>query len=227
MEHLEGSDRARTSARGAMPVDEAVDLHPSGLRGGRRGAHARHRPPRPQAGESVPHPRQGRSAASEGARLRHLEGRGRGRHVERESARHPALHVPRAGRRLSPGRRALRRVVARRRPLRDAHREASLRGLDSVGHLRRHQERATSQAQRPSRRHPPASRGRRRARARPRARPPLRERRGACRVNRPVRDEGRRRVSSPDPARRRARELGRRPKCSPRCIRRPAGTRPP
>ena len=46
--------------------------HP-GLRGARRGARARHRPPRHQAREPLPHARARRLAHRQGARLRHLQ----------------------------------------------------------------------------------------------------------------------------------------------------------
>ena len=56
------TSRAATSRdllaeRGRCPSSEAVDYVAPGLRGARRGARARHRPPRPQAGEPLPHAR--------------------------------------------------------------------------------------------------------------------------------------------------------------------------
>ena len=63
------------------------------------------------------------------------------RHAPRRPPRHARVHVPRAGR-GPPGGRALRRLRLRRRPLRDAHREAALRrrerALAPVVHPARH-----------------------------------------------------------------------------------------
>ena len=59
MEYLEGSDlgaRARAAAA-PLPVDRRGRLRAAGVRGDRRGARARHRAPRSQAGEPVPHRR--------------------------------------------------------------------------------------------------------------------------------------------------------------------------
>ena len=74
MEYLEGGDladwleRARPAARRA-----GRRLRAPGVRGDRRGARARHRAPRSQAGEPLLHPPRRRRALHQGARLRHLE----------------------------------------------------------------------------------------------------------------------------------------------------------
>ena len=74
MEFLEGADLSHVvQATGAIPIEESVRLRAPGVRGDRRGARARHRPPRSQAAESLPHAPRGRQAARQGARLRHLE----------------------------------------------------------------------------------------------------------------------------------------------------------
>ena len=55
MEYLDGEDLAQSSrGRGPLPVERGGRLRPPGVRGDRRGARARHRPPRSQAGEPVP-----------------------------------------------------------------------------------------------------------------------------------------------------------------------------
>ena len=76
MEYLEGHDLAHApQAPRAARRRRGGRLRAAGLRGARRGARARHRPPRSQAREPVPHRRARRHAHRQGARLRHLEGR--------------------------------------------------------------------------------------------------------------------------------------------------------
>ncbi len=134
MEYLEGDraghgDRPRGRARrGARAARRHPDL-PRAV-GGARG---RHHPPRPQAGEHLPHRARGRGRLRQGARLRHRQverGGGGARQAAHPSGHgdgHAGVHVAGAGGR-SPGRRALRRLRGRRDPVRDADRHAPVRG---------------------------------------------------------------------------------------------------
>ena len=54
MEYLDGATSRLLARGGPLPIAEAVDCRAPGLRSARRGARARHRAPRPQAGEPVP-----------------------------------------------------------------------------------------------------------------------------------------------------------------------------
>jgi hypothetical protein len=110
-----------------------------GVRRAGRGAPAGHHPPRSEAGEHLPlQPRRG-EGLPQGARFRPGEGDGPGDaaglhhpHPGGDGLRHAGVHVARAG----PGqdaRRPRRHLLARRHPLRGAHREAALRGEDPDG----------------------------------------------------------------------------------------------
>ena len=100
-------------------------LRAAGVQRDRRGALARHRPPRHQADEPVSHVPPRRPRAREGARLRHLEaapdargpGRGARHDGDDEHARIAALHVARADGLGAQRRRAHRHLVARRHAL--------------------------------------------------------------------------------------------------------------
>ncbi len=101
-----------------------------------RGARARHHPPRSQAGEHLPLPEPlARPARREGARLRRDEDGRRGErhpeelaHADRLHRGHALLHEPRAAPQLVRGRRAGRRLLARRRALRVPLRPQALPG---------------------------------------------------------------------------------------------------
>ncbi len=125
-----GSRSTSVLARGPLPVREAVDVRAADRQrpGGR--ARARHRAPRPQAGQPVPHlatasSRSSTSGWPSSIAPRRAAGRS-GRHADagdhaRDGARHRRLHVAGAGARR-PGRPARRSVLARLRALRDADR---------------------------------------------------------------------------------------------------------
>ena len=104
----------------------------SGLRPRLRPSPGR-RPPRHQAGE---HPAAGRLGPRR--RLRHRARRAAGRRLphdaDRHVARHPGLHVARAGHGRARHRRPQRRVRARRHDLRDADRRAALHRAQQPGH---------------------------------------------------------------------------------------------
>ena len=74
MEYLEGSDLGATiGAAGHAPARRGVRNRPSSVRGARRSARRRDRPPRPQASEPLRHAPRRRVALREAARLRHLQ----------------------------------------------------------------------------------------------------------------------------------------------------------
>ena len=154
MELVEGEDLADRIARGA-PLRHAARRgaadRPPDRRRARGGARERHRPSRLEAGERPRAPRRHR----QGARLRPRQGARSGRHerpaqrlADRPVAdphppgdparRHPRqrrLHGARAGAR--PRRRPPRRHLGvRRRAVRDAHRQARLRGRGGHGRPR-------------------------------------------------------------------------------------------
>ena len=125
------------AARPAQPREAAPRRRggPDRDRGGLRArlrAPARRRPPRHQARE---HPAARRPGA--GGRLRHrARGQQGGRQPDdrdRDVARHAALHEPRAGDGRARDHRPLRRLRARRRALRDAHRRPAVHRLDRAG----------------------------------------------------------------------------------------------
>ena len=131
MEYLDGDDLAQTlESGGPLPWQQAVDYVLQALRGRRRGALARHRAPRSQAGEPVPRAAARRRAAREGARLRHLEDRStrgerhvRSRRRRRCSARR--VHVAGAAPQREERRRADGHLGARRHPLSSSSRARS------------------------------------------------------------------------------------------------------
>ncbi len=94
-----------------------------------QGARQRYRAPRRQAREPHGHERR----LPEDRRLRDRQAHGRDRtHADRYHAGHRVLHVARAGGRET-GRPEERRVGARSRALRDAHRHAAVPGRQSLG----------------------------------------------------------------------------------------------
>ena len=128
MEYLRGEtlpqrlERARALRRAGR-----VALLMPALRGVAAAHAARRHPPRPQARQHLPVQRTRRRAArAQGARLRHLQDRRPatvlepGAHAQRRGDGHALLHVARASARREPGRRAHRRLRARRDPVRDA-----------------------------------------------------------------------------------------------------------
>jgi hypothetical protein len=118
--------------RGRLSLGETVELVAQ-VRGARERPSRRHRAPRHQARERVPHHR-GRALVLEGARLRHLQGERLERHAHaRLAGRHARLHVARAGaldRRRSPH----RSLRARRARLPRADGRAGLRRARSRRH---------------------------------------------------------------------------------------------
>ena len=115
----------------------------------------RRRPPRREARQRDDH-----RPAGEGHRLRHRPGRRPGRepHPDRRGHGHRHLLLARAG----PGprrRRPQRRLLARRRPLRDGHRPAAVQGRQPGGHRLPARPRAAGPAQRDQPRRPPGLRG--------------------------------------------------------------------
>ena len=140
--------RRGRDAEGAHPADgPAADRRGDRLRDrdrprARRSARAPDRPPRHQAPERA----RGRRGLGQGDRLRHRPlARGGGADRRRPRPRHDGLRLARAGARPRR-RRAVRPLLARHRPLRDAHRgrpvprrEPGLRGDEARarGHARR------------------------------------------------------------------------------------------
>ena len=96
MEWLEGEDLAQRLSRDGLSIRESVALVAARRRGARRGARARHRPPRRQAEQPVP--RRRRRRAREGPRLRRRAARsGAAGHAHRDDRRHARLHGAGAG----------------------------------------------------------------------------------------------------------------------------------
>ena len=128
MELLSGEPLSERIAREPVPLAEALQITPRRARGARGAAQPRHRPPRPQAVERLPHaPR--REAA--GLRPRPPAGGaaqdGRHPHPARHHRRHAALHA--AGTMGGRGVRSRLGPVRRRRdPVRDARGQAGVPG---------------------------------------------------------------------------------------------------
>ncbi len=126
--------RARRTRGAGLPVAEAVAIGAPGGRCAGSRARARHRPPRPEAGQHQGARRwHGQGAGFRpGSRWRFRIGprsrSGHRHHIERVGPRrrHSRLHEPRAGPRQS-GRSARRRLGVRMRALRDAGGQARLR----------------------------------------------------------------------------------------------------
>ena len=118
-EYVEGETlKERIRRMGRLPDRRGDRLRDRDRPRARRRARARHRAPRHQAAER---PRR-RGGLGQGHRLRHRPlARGGGPDRRRPRARHDRLRLARAGARPRR-RRAVRHLLARHRPLRDAHR---------------------------------------------------------------------------------------------------------
>ena len=149
MEYLEGGDLSQVLAQPRpAPGRGSGRLRPAGVRGHRRGARARHRPPRSEAGQPLPHSPTRRHQRHQGARFRHLQGDARQERVVRQRHdAHPnrhglaALHVARADGVHARRRRSHRYLGARRHPLRARGGAAALQRRDDASALRAHFER--------------------------------------------------------------------------------------
>ena len=142
LEYLEGMDlEERLAQQQAPPRRRGGGLRPPDLRRPGRGARGRHRPPRPQAGQRLPHAARRRHDPRQDPRLRHLEGPlrrprrppvpvpDRGRHPRRLAA----LHGARAGARRRD-RHPRRPLGGRRHPLLPRDRRLPLPGPEGLRH---------------------------------------------------------------------------------------------
>ena len=126
MEYVEGRTlKELIVTRGPCPVPVAISYVAAGARGAPLRAPERHRPPRHQAAQRPRRPR----GARQGRRLRHRARRHEPDDRGRLDHRHGAVPLARAGARRA-GRRVLRSLLDRDRPVRAAHGQGAVHGRD-------------------------------------------------------------------------------------------------
>ncbi len=142
--------RRRGEAPRRAPRPRGRALRAASLRRHRPGPRERHRPPRPQAAEPLPHPPRRRLALHQGARLRLLQGAhplggAAPAHAQQRRPRLARVHGPGAAPLRAQRQRPLRHLVARRGALPALHRAAPLQerpgrgdgGAGDAGHAAR------------------------------------------------------------------------------------------
>ena len=153
------SGSGRRHGRGAVgPLGRRCRrLRAAGYRGRRRGARARHRAPRPEAGEPFPHRWARRHTSDQGPRFWHCQDlvRRDRRQPHRHDRRHglSAVHVARASPERAERRRPVGRLVSGGHPVRAALRRGAVRRRDPAGvHRRAHRRPAQADPRAPHRR---------------------------------------------------------------------------